>query len=88
MNAPKCRTCGVRHWGVTHAPAATSRATPVTASTNDSYPAATSVTFVPSEADMIQAAVTPEHECPICGRLHEPESKAAKKQRAYRERHR
>ena len=85
MDAPKCRVCGVRHWGVVcNVTNVDARVTKVTRVAR----VVTRVTPEVTEEALIQAAVSTEHECPLCGRLHEPESKAAKKQRAYRERHR
>jgi hypothetical protein len=95
MEAPKCRVCGSRHWGVEHV---TSKATkPVASVTNavTTPPSVTKgvtsrsvVTNAATEAAMIHAAMSPEHECPVCGRMHKAGPLTpAQKQAAYRQRH-
>lgn len=89
MDAPKCRLCGHRHWKpeghvyVTKTVTVMDVAPEVTKTvTVSSHP----VTPFVTEADMIAAAVSPEHECPICGLLHKKPMSGAERTRAYRER--
>lgn len=48
---------------------------------------AVTLPVTPTEAQMIEAAVHPEHECPICGMMHRRPLTNAQRQKAFRERH-
>ena len=56
--------------------------------TQDDEPVTRKVTrtYVPTEAEMIEAAISETHECPICGHLHHKPKTHAANQAAYRER--
>ena len=43
--------------------------------------------YVPTEDELIQAAIHDEHECPICGFVHHRPQTTAERSKAYRERH-
>ena len=97
--APMCKLCGARHsFAEPHVypdHAVTKSVTPVTSSvtktekvTVDVMRVTTPVTaYIPTEAEMINAAVSDSHECPICGLVHHRPATNAERQRAYRERH-
>ena len=91
---PLCKLCKTRHWGYDHdfsnVPLGTSERSVVSAGTSQrslerhSVPAET--TYVPTEAEMINAAVSDTHACPICGAVHRRPATNAERKRAYRQR--
>ena len=94
--APICKLCGARHsFAEPHVYPTSTVTTPVTRVTVDVTRVTKGVTpvtkpvtaYVPTEAEMIDAAVHDEHACPICGAIHHRPLTPAEKQRAYRERH-
>ncbi len=89
--APKCKICGQSFWGICAHPGylVTPTVTPVTRPVTKERTVTPVVTrFVPSEQEMIEAAVSPEHECPICGLLHHRPKTQAERAKEYRERQR
>ena len=96
MDAPKCKLCGHRHWArephknvtktVTDAQGVTAEVTLPPRVTDKVTVVSPRVTIPVTEEAMIQAALSPEHECPLCGALHKRPLTAAEKQKAYRER--
>ena len=106
MEAPKCKLCGVRHWGKEHVYA--KAVTTLLRDSNDSVtvearsnapvtlgpdapvisnaPVTPTNNYIPTEQEMILAAVDPQHECPICGLLHGRPLTNAERQAAYRQR--
>ena len=97
--APMCKLCGARHSfaephvypDATHPP----RVTPAVPMQRQSVPKEPTATrgvpsataYVPTEAEMIDAAVSDSHECPICGFIHHRPLTSTERSRVWRERH-
>ena len=64
-----------------------SRVTPTVAEREPIVTGYVTADYVPAEAEMIAAAVTENHECPLCGFLHHRPQTTAQRSKAYRERH-
>lgn len=97
MEKPKCKLCGYRHWNSEeHTYPELARNANVTGVVRSNAPVTLGgdapvisnapVTYIPSEQEMILAAVDPMHECPICGALHGRPFTNAERQAAYRKR--
>ena len=91
MTAPKiplCKICDVRHpLGTRHTFKVGRSGSSVTVVTQDvtiPYVKARSVTPIVTEQQLITAAVTESHECPICGLLHHRPKTTAERSKAYR----
>ena len=88
--APKCKLCGHKHWfNQEHTyPDETPQRFTQEAETPQRFkaPRVTPQRFIASEAEMIDAAVHEEHECPICGLTHKRPQSSSERVAAYRQR--
>ena len=81
--APRCKLCGHNHWlSESHTYVLVGLSTAAT----DAPPVTKPVAYIPTEAEMITAAVTTHHECPICGHLHRRPLTGAQRAKDWRER--
>lgn len=93
MAAPLCRLCKRRHWTseshvyprVYGSPAVTYNVAP-TAATPRVTRKTKAVTPIVTEDELVTAAVTHAHECPVCGLLHSRPKTGAERVREHRAR--